>query len=314
MAVLFCFMSQIKLPIIAAIAFGIAYLCTPMTVPLCKRIGAIDMPDGVRKINVVPKPRLGGLSFFLACFIVLFPLVGESESVAALLAGGALIVAGGVADDAFDMPPRFKLFIQAAASLVTVFFIGLPDEFSFFGLIRVPLSGLFGFIFVVTRLIFTVNAVNFSDGLDGLASGLSATALFALFIYGSANSNTVPALAALVLGSAVLGFLPYNKYHAKVFMGDSGSQFLGLAIAILSLGNAPGGNFTLETSLFLAVPTVDTALSVVRRVIKGKSPFVADKGHLHHILLKSGVSHPLAVNLLVAASALIALTALLIAL
>lgn len=300
-------MPELKLLILAAIAFGIAYLSTPATIPLCKKIGAIDMPDGIRKINVEPKPRLGGLSFFFACLIVLFPFIDDSGSVAALLAGGALIVAGGVADDAFNMPPRFKLFVQAAAALVTVFFMGLPSEFSFFGLFRIALVGPIGFLFVITRLIFTINAVNFSDGLDGLASGLSATALFSLFVYGTANSNTVPALAALVLGSAVLGFLPYNRYHAKVFMGDSGSQFLGLAIAILSLGNAPDGNFTFETSLFLAVPAADTTLSVIRRLIKGKSPFIADKGHLHHILLKAGVSHPLAVNLLVAVSALIAL-------
>ena len=307
-------MQQIKLPILAAIAFGIAYLFTPATIPLCKKIGAIDMPDGVRKINVYPTPRLGGLSFFLACFATLIPAAAENGYVAALLSGGAIIVAGGVADDVFDMPPKFKLFVQIAAALVTVSFIGLPEEFSFFGIFRIALVGPVGFLFVVIRLIFTINAVNFSDGLDGLASGLSATALFALFIYGTANSNTVPALAALVLGSAVLGFLPYNRYHAKVFMGDAGSQFLGLAIAILSLGNAPDGNFALESSLFLAVPTVDTTFSVLRRILRGKSPFVADKGHLHHVLLQIGVSHPLAVNLLVASSALIALITLLVAL
>ena len=304
-------MPEIKLPILAAIAFVVAYLSAPVTVPLCKRIGAMDIPDGVRKINTMPTPRLGGLSFFFASFAVLFPFIGESDTVAALLAGGALIVAGGVADDAFNMPPHFKLFVQAAAALTTVFFIGLPSEFGFFGIIKIPLAGPLGFIFVLTRLIFTINAVNFSDGLDGLASGLSATALFALFIYGSANSNTVPAIAALVLGSAVLGFLPYNRYHARIFMGDSGSQFLGLAIAILSLGNSPGGSFTVETSLFLAIPAVDTTLSVIRRMIKGKSPFIADKGHLHHVMLEAGISHPLAVNLLVTLSALIALVTLL---
>ena len=314
MAVLLFFMMQIKFPLLAAIAFGIAYLTTPITIPLFKKIGAIDIPDGISKINVSPTPRLGGLAFFFACLTVLMPFAKESAGVAALLSGGAIIVAGGVADDVFDMPPRFKLFIQAAAALVTVAFMGIPEQFSFLGAFSISLSGPLGFIFVITRLIFTINAVNFSDGLDGLASGLSATALFALFIYGIANSNTVPALSALVLASAVLGFLPYNKYHAKVFMGDSGSQFLGLAIAILSLSNAKGGSFTLETSLFLAVPTIDTTLSVIRRIIKGKSPFIADKGHLHHILLKAGVSHPLAVNLLVTFSALIALVTLLAAL
>lgn len=307
-------MPLFKLPIIAAIAFGISYLFTPATIPLCKSIGAMDIPDGARKINTVPIPRLGGLAFFLSCVIVLFPFVSESGTVAALLAGGAVIVAGGVADDVFNIPPAIKLFVQILAALVTIMFIPMPTEFSFFGFFRISLSGILGFMFVLTRLIFTVNAVNFSDGLDGLASGLSATALISLFLYGLSNSNTVPAVAALVLASAVLGFLPYNKYHAKVFMGDSGSQFLGLSIAILALGNAPNGSFTLESSLFLAIPALDTALSVVRRIIKRKSPFVADKGHLHHILLKMGIPHPLAVNLLIASSAVIALITLLVAL
>lgn len=307
-------MPLFKLPIIAAIAFGISYLFTPATIPLCKSIGAMDIPDGARKINTVPIPRLGGLAFFLSCVIVLFPFVSESGTVAALLAGGAVIVAGGVADDVFNIPPAIKLFVQILAALVTIMFIPMPTEFSFFGFFRISLSGILGFMFVLTRLIFTVNAVNFSDGLDGLASGLSATALISLFLYGMSNSNTVPAVAALVLASAVLGFLPYNKYHAKVFMGDSGSQFLGLSIAILALGNAPNGSFTLESSLFLAIPALDTALSVVRRIIKRKSPFVADKGHLHHILLKMGIPHPLAVNLLIASSAVIALITLLVAL
>lgn len=307
-------MPLFKLPIIAAIAFGISYLFTPATIPLCKSIGAMDIPDGARKINTVPIPRLGGLAFFLSCVIVLFPFVSESGTVAALLAGGAVIVAGGVADDVFNIPPAIKLFVQILAALVTIMFIPMPTEFSFFGFFRISLSGILGFMFVLTRLIFTVNAVNFSDGLDGLASGLSATALISLFLYGMSNSNTVPAVAALVLASAVLGFLPYNKYHAKVFMGDSGSQFLGLSIAILALGNAPNGSFTLESSLFLAIPALDTALSVVRRIIKRKSPFIADKGHLHHILLKMGIPHPLAVNLLIASSAVIALITLLVAL
>ncbi len=307
-------MPLFKLPIIAAIAFGISYLFTPATIPLCRRVGAMDIPDESRKINTVPMPRLGGLAFFLSCFIVLFPFASESRTVAALLSGGAVIVAGGVADDVFNVSPGIKLLIQTLAAFVTMSFIPMPSEFSFFGFFRISLSGIFGFLFVLTRLIFTVNAVNFSDGLDGLASGLSATALISLFLYGMSNSNTVPAISALVLASAVLGFLPYNKYHAKVFMGDAGSQFLGLSIAILALGNAPNGNFTLESSLFLAIPALDTALSVIRRIVKRKSPFIADKGHLHHILLKMGVPHPLAVNLLVASSAVIALFTLLIAL
>jgi UDP-GlcNAc:undecaprenyl-phosphate GlcNAc-1-phosphate transferase len=303
-------MFSINLVISALIAALLSYLLTPLTVPLCERIGAFDIPDGKRKINEVAIPRLGGLAFFLASAITLLPLVPTSPTVAALLSSGAILVAGGVADDSFSAPAIQKLFIQTAAALVAISFIGIPSDFSFFGIFRIPLDGWVGFLFVLFRLIFTVNAVNFSDGLDGLASGLSAVALFSLSVYGSINGKAAPSAAALILALAVIGFIPYNKYRARVFMGDAGSQFLGLSVALLSLGNSPSGSYTIETSLFLAVPAVDTALSVIRRVLHGKSPFAADKGHLHHILLKLGISHPDAVKLLIALSATVAAIAL----
>ena len=303
-------MPIMKLFILGALSFGLSYLITPLTIPLCKRIGAIDIPDGIRKINTAPTPRLGGLAFFASVFIILAPFASRDASISAMLTAGAILVAGGIADDSFGLSPFLKLAIQAVSALVAVSIIGIPERFSFFGVLDIGLFGLFGFLFAVGRMIFTINAVNFSDGLDGLASGLSMVALFSLFLFGRANSAGLPSLAALVLGFAVLGFLPYNKYHAQTFMGDCGSQFLGLSIAILSLGNAESNSYSAETTLFLAIPALDTALSVVRRILKRKSPFSADKGHLHHILLNFGVPHPLAANLLITASCAVALVTL----
>ena len=300
-----------KLPILAVLSFLFSYLLTPATLPLCRTVGAIDYPDGKRKINTSPTPRLGGLGFFFASFIFLSPFAARDPFVAALLSGGAILVAGGFADDSFGIKPFPKFLIQGAAALITAFIIDLPSEVSFFGIIRFPLTGVVGFLFVVFRIIFTINAVNFSDGLDGLASGLSIVAFTSLAVYGFINLNMVGAISSVILAAAVLGFIPYNRYHAKLFMGDSGSQFLGLAIALMSLANSPGHNYTLETSLFLAVPALDTTLSVIRRLIKRKSPFAADKGHLHHILLKAGIPHPFAVNILVSLSAITAFITLL---
>ncbi|MBE6634599.1 MAG: undecaprenyl/decaprenyl-phosphate alpha-N-acetylglucosaminyl 1-phosphate transferase [Ruminococcaceae bacterium] len=304
-------MTVAKTLILVLLSYSLSYLLTPLTVPLCRAMGAFDIPDGYRKINTAAIPRLGGLGFFFAATLVLFPLAGEDASIAATLAGGAVLVAGGVMDDTFSAPASVKLVLQLAAALVTVSILGTPESFSFFGIFTLPLNGVFGLVFTVFRMIFTMNAVNFADGLDGLASGLSITALLSLAVFGMINSNTYPAIAALVLAAAVLGFLPYNRYHASLFMGDCGSQFLGLAIAVLSLGAAPGDSFTFETSLFLAVPTLDTAFSVVRRLAKGKSPFVADKGHIHHLLIGAGLSHPNAVRILVTLSGVIALLTLL---
>jgi UDP-GlcNAc:undecaprenyl-phosphate GlcNAc-1-phosphate transferase len=208
-------MFSINLVISALIAALLSYLLTPLTVPLCERIGAFDIPDGKRKINEVAIPRLGGLAFFLASAITLLPLVPTSPTVAALLSSGAILVAGGVADDSFSAPAIQKLFIQTAAALVAISFIGIPSDFSFFGIFRIPLDGWVGFLFVLFRLIFTVNAVNFSDGLDGLASGLSAVALFSLSVYGSINGKAAPSAAALILALAVIGFIPYNKYFTS---------------------------------------------------------------------------------------------------
>ncbi len=287
-------------------AFLISFALTPLTILLCRTVGAIDLPDGKRKINTLPTPRLGGLSFFAAFYLLSFPIALKDPYTAASLAAGAILCAGGVADDVYDLPPLLKLAIQSAAALVAISITGAPESFSFFGIFRISLAGSIGAAIAVFKMIFTINAVNFSDGLDGLAAGLSSVAFISLFVYGIKNGSYSSALSVLILAGAVIGFLPYNKYRAKTFMGDSGSQFLGLAIAVFSLGCAERNAYELETTLFLAIPALDTALSVLRRLAKGKSPFSADKGHLHHILLSLGISHPTSVKILVFASAVIA--------
>lgn len=296
----------------ASFAFLLSYAATPLAKSLSYAIGAMDAPDGYRKINTRPMPRLGGLGFFLPSMLILFPLIKDSPTIAALLAGGAVLMTGGVADDTYGLSPAAKLIVQSAAALVALSFIGIPEYLSFFGIVNLPLNGFVGAMIAFLRMVFTVNAVNFADGLDGLASGISAVALFSLAAYGYHYGNYTASIGALVLGCATLGFIPHNRYRAHIFMGDCGSQFLGLSIALLSLGASPRGNFTLETALFLAIPTLDTAFAVIRRIISGRSPFSADKGHLHHLLLKIGISHPMAVKILVFSSALIASIALVI--
>ena len=291
-------------------SFLLSYFLTPATIRLCETVGAMDNPDGKRKINTHPTPRLGGLAFFTAFFIIALPAALTNPFIAAILSGGAILVAGGFSDDVFNIPPPLKLIIQASAALVAIAFIGAPESISFFGFFNVSLSGALGVAFAVFKMLFTINAINFSDGLDGLAAGLCAVAFVALSVYGFQNGNASVALYALILSSAVIGFLPYNRYKAKTFMGDAGSQFLGFSIALLSLGCSKNNAYTLETTLFLIIPALDTALSVARRLLKGKSPFVADKGHLHHILLKHGVRHPDAVRLLVLLNAAVAFIAL----
>ena len=293
-----------------AITFGLSYILVPLTVPLCRVTGALDVPDGVRKINTHPIPRLGGLGIYTAIVPVLLPLCLTSPTVGATLAAGGVLAICGVCDDTYGMPWQGKLISQIAAALCAIVISGIPSNISLLGIFDLPVSGPLGFLFVLVRLVFTMNAVNFSDGLDGLAAGICTVALTCLSVYGAHNGKLTEGIAALIIAAAVVGFMPYNRYRARIFMGDTGSQFLGLAIAMLSLGTSRGGSFTLETSMFLAVPTLDTAAAVIRRIIKRKSPFSADKGHLHHLLLSIGVPHPDASHLLVALSALIALVTL----
>lgn len=300
--------------ILAVFAAAFSYLITPISIPLSSLINPTPLPDGSAKLNTGYAHHLGGLGFFISALVVLFPYVSESEVIAAMLSGGAILMAGGVADYALSLPPFLKFFIQSAAALVSLTFIGPPKELTFFGVFSVSLYGAVGFATALFRLILTVNAVNFSDGLDGLASGLSVVALLSLALYGVRSSSTYPAFAALVLAAAVLGFSPFNRYRARVFMGNSGSQFLGLSIALLSLGNSPRGSFTLETTLFLAVPLADTVFTVFHKLIKGKNPLNQGKGHLHTFLLAIGIPHPHAVKILIASSALVASVALLFSL
>jgi UDP-GlcNAc:undecaprenyl-phosphate GlcNAc-1-phosphate transferase len=289
------------------LSFLLSHISTPSCATLSKVTGAIDRPDGKRKINDTSIPRLGGLAFFTAFFAsAVLAGVYRLSLFAALLSGGSALVAGGVADDTFNLPPPVKLAVQIAAAGIAISFIRIPTELSFLGLFSIPLSSLAGAALALFRVIFTINAVNFSDGLDGLASGLSVVALISLAVLSYASGANDAALASALLTAAVIGFIPHNKYRAKIFMGDSGSQFLGFAIAVISLSASGGTTFSAETALFLSVPVLDTWLSVIRRIIKGKSPFSADKGHLHHLLISKGVSHPTAVKILVLSSAAVA--------
>lgn len=279
-------------------------ILTPLSNRLSRITGAIDRAGDERKIHTRDTPRLGGLAIFFSFFVFSLVALPFSETLAAILSGGALIVAAGVADDTYGIPPLPKLVLQLAAAAIAAVFLPLPTVFSVFGLIKFTVPASAAFVLAMIRIVFMINAVNFADGLDGLAGGLSLVALGSLFLLGAGQGRLYPALIALTLFFSLFGFLPHNVYRASVFMGDSGSQFLGFSIAVLSLSLSEN-IFGSHTSLFLAVPIADVWYSVGRRILTGKSPFLADKGHIHHALISHGVAHPVAVRLLVFAGVLI---------
>ena len=252
-------------------------------------LGALDVPDGGRHRHQKPTVRFGGagifLSFFTAVLLFCRPL---EKTAAARLIGGGIIFCCGILDDVRGLSPLTKLAFQSAAALITLPVLGIPDTFSFLSL-SIPLPALLGYSYGVYRFLLYMNGVNFTDGIDGLCACSSLVALFAFGITFFYHGQNEAGLLAFLLFFALLGFLPFNLSPASLFMGDSGAQLLGLALAVFAMTPIQGRLCT-EFSFFLALPALDTFVSVGRRILKGKSPFRADRGHLHHLLLQSGLS------------------------
>lgn len=294
---------------------AICYLVTPYVETYALRFGAIAR---VRKrdIHTETTPRWGGVAMWFATsftFVVVshLPLVGKSfgREAQGIFLAGTFVVLLGMIDDRFELDALTKLAGQALAAGILLSFgvqlLWLPIN----GLITLPPS--IGQFLTVLVILVAINAVNFIDGMDGLASGIVAVAASAFFvfayvlavIYGFNRAGAPSTMSAVLIGVCI-GFLPHNVYPAKIFMGDSGSMFLGLmlgASAITLTGqfdpNAISSESTGPTFLplllpfaVLAIPLADFGMAVVRRIIAGRSPFTPDTEHLHHKLFQAGNS------------------------
>ena len=255
--------------------------------------------------------RGGGLSIFLSFFAAsLFSISEYGENLSpiggALLSGGALTVGIGLCDDVSQMSAKTKLLSQLSVAFIPIAF-GL--KLSLFSSTVLPariFSYALSFLFTVTLM----NALNFIDGLDGLAAGFSFIASFALFLCNILSGNSECAFFCAALCGSALGFLPYNKYKAKIFMGDCGSLFFGYSLAILGTATLQGDTdqsafvplFSL--ALIFAYPMCDLVFAVIRRLYNRQSIFSADAKHFHHRLISLGFSHPESVALLISAASL----------
>ncbi len=260
-------------------------------------LGALDIPKG-RHRHARPTVRFGGAGIYLSFFPALLLFSRPSHPTAsALLVGGGIIFFCGVIDDIRGLSPLQKFIFQLAAALFSLSVLGAPTRLSFLSL-SLPLPYILGFGYGVYRFLLYMNGVNFTDGIDGLCAASSMVALFAFAVTFLYHGEREAGLLALLLFFAILGFLPFNLPPATLFMGDSGAGLIGLALAVFAL-TPIGGSMRTETAFFLALPTLDTFVSVGRRILKGKSPFRADRGHLHHILLQAGLSPKEACKILV---------------
>lgn len=274
------------------IAFFSSFLLVYPVKALAVKIGAIDLPE-YRKIHKNATPRLGGLAIFAGSALGLLYLQPIQYQLPAIMVGVSIILILGIIDDKYQIRPVVKLLGQLIAAWVIID-AGLIIEritLPFIGLVE-----LHGFSILITFLwvVGITNAINLIDGLDGLASGVSTIAFMSILVLAVLDTQLIVVYLCTVLIGSNIGFLFHNFHPAKIYMGDTGSMFLGFFIAIISLL----GLFK-EVTLFsfiipivvLAVPILDTFFAMISRLLKGESIMQADNKHIHYRLLGSGFSH-----------------------
>ena len=283
----------------------ISLLMSPVAMRAAKRWNLYDHP-GPRKVHLKKKPYLGGLVIFLSFTLTSLFLLPVSAGLLVLLAGGAFFFCLGMLDDFYDLSPRLKLFVEIAGATLLVWLgmqTGLLLENPFGGIGTGSALVWFSIPFSVFWIVGVANAVNLIDGLDALASGVVIIACGVMIIAALISQAIFLSPLLLILLAALLGYIRFNLYPSKMIMGDSGSLFLGYAIAIISLSSfaVPDRSIFLSIippAMALFVPLFDAASAVVRRGRSGKRIFSADQNHIHHYLLDQGYAHPRAVRIL----------------
>ncbi len=275
------------------IPFLFVLAITPFIKKVAEHVGAMDIPDA-RKVHKNPIPRLGGLGIYMG-FLLGYILFGSmSLKMNAILIGSFIIIVTGIVDDIKPIPAKVKFLFQIVAAAVVAFYgeILLNDLSAFGFYIN---FGKFSYLITIMFIVAIINCINLIDGLDGLAAGLSSIYFITIgiVIVGWKHMFGLDAIITFIMLGATLGFLCHNFNPAKIFMGDSGSMFLGYMIAVIALLGFK--NVTLTTLLapicLLAIPIMDTLFAILRRIINKKPIGEPDKQHLHHQLLNLNLSH-----------------------
>lgn len=274
---------------IVLVTFLISVILVPVAKKVAEHVGAMDMPNE-RKVHKKPMPRMGGIAVYTA-FLFGYMLYGQiTNQMISILIGSFLIVLVGIFDDIKPIGAKYKFLVQVVAALIVVIYGQVYfTEISFLGL-YIKFNKVVSYILSTFFIVSITNAINLIDGMDGLSSGISSIYFLTIgviaFILNKIGGLDIT-LSFIMLG-ATLGFLVYNFPPAKIFIGDSGSLFLGFIISIIAL---LGFKVTTLTSLvipitILAIPIFDTILAIFRRLLKGESIGTPDKEHFHHQLLK----------------------------
>lgn len=280
-----------KIILMVVIPFTFVALVIPFIKKIAVQIGAVDMPGG-RHIHNKPTPKLGGLGIFLG-YLLGYMIFGEpSAQMNSILIGSFIILITGIIDDIVELKPSIKFAGQLMAALVIAIYGGilLKDVSAFgiyldFGIMSYPLTIFF--------ILGCVNCINLIDGLDGLSGGISSIYYLTIGIIATMQGkHGLDFVLAFVMLGSTLGFLVHNFNPAKIFAGDSGSNFMGFIIAVIALLGFKNVTMTslIVPLLLIAIPILDTLFAIIRRTLKGESISKGDSYHIHHQLLKRNLS------------------------
>lgn len=302
-----------------SVAFAISLAATPLVKNLAYQIGAVDVPNDDRRIHKRPIPRLGGLAIFYGFLISLLCFANPiDEQTRGIIIGSLIIVGVSIIDDVKQLRALIKLAAQIAAALIAVFHnirinaISMPEFLVEGGVLQL---GYWSIPVTIAWIVIVTNAVNLIDGLDGLAVGVSSIASFSLFFIAILGGEQNVAIISAALAGGCLGFLPYNFNPAKIFMGDTGSQFLGYMLSVICIQGLFKGYAIISfmvPMLILALPIFDTLFAIIRRAWNHKPIMEADRGHLHHRLLDSGFTQKETVAILYVIATVLGISAVLL--
>mgnify|MGYP005835692823 CR=1 FL=1 len=323
-------MAVIEYVITIVLAFMISFCATPIAKKIAFKLNAIDVPKDERRMHKKPIALMGGLAIIAGfCVAIIYNIASPSEifvpdrELAGLFVGILIILVSGIIDDIYHVKARVKLLFQVAAAISAVVIsdsriLRITNPFSETGMTE--LNMYISYAVTILWIVSITNAVNLIDGLDGLAAGVSSICSLSLFFVSvlglSPESDAYTAIITGALAGATLGFLPFNFNPAKIFMGETGSAFLGFALSVISIQGTLKSYTAISIAipiLVLGIPLFDTAFAILRRILNGKSPMEADRGHLHHRLIDIGLSHKQSVIVMYIASASLGLCAVVLA-
>jgi len=274
------------------IAMFITMALIPPLIKSAARLQFVDIPDA-RKVHVQAVPRIGGVAIVVGAMLPILLWLPLHREVTGFLVGATIIFIFGVWDDRKELNYRLKFMGQFLAILAVVGLGGVTIKFIPFAGLD-PVSSYIAIPLTVISLLGITNAINLSDGLDGLAGGASLLSFGIIALLGYMVSDTQVVMIALAVIGSILGFLRFNTYPAQVFMGDTGSQFLGFSVGVLVILLTQNVNTALSPALpllILGLPILDTIMVMVQRLLEGNSPFSADQKHIHHKLLALHFDH-----------------------